>query len=262
MKKAGKKEKRMRKAGKMVGLGLSAVLLIAGGGFGYLYFNGLSGLSQGGSPGEGQIRVACVGDSVTYGHGVQNWPQNNYPAVLSELLGDAYHVGNFGVSGRAVQPDSDQPYPDCGRYEESLAYDCDILVFMMGSNDSKPENWHGGADFGAQLRRLLDSYTAQNKELRFYLCTPPTAFFTEKQTNGQTNFDIQPAIVEEIAQIVREVSKEYDCTLIDVHTLTQAHPEWFEKDGVHPDKAGARAIAQTVAEAILSETAEETGNLL
>ena len=38
--------------------------------------------------------------------------------------------------------------------------------------------------------------------------------------------------------------------MIDIHSLTTAHPEWFEKDGGHPNTEGAKAIAEAVAEAI------------
>ena len=38
----------------------------------------------------GQIRVACVGDSVTYGYGIRHRAKYNYPAVLQNLLGDGY----------------------------------------------------------------------------------------------------------------------------------------------------------------------------
>ena len=106
--------------------------------FSYLYFNGLSGIAQTSTPESGQIKVACIGDSITYGHGIKNWPKNNYPVLLQELLGDSYHVQSFGVSGRAVQDNSDQPYRALPHYEESIAYDADIIIFMMGSNDTKP----------------------------------------------------------------------------------------------------------------------------
>ena len=37
-------------------------------------------------PEEGKIRVACVGDSITYGFLVAGQPFNNYPAQLEKLL--------------------------------------------------------------------------------------------------------------------------------------------------------------------------------
>lgn len=220
--------------------------LLVGCGFAYLYFNGLSGMSNTTEASGGQIRVACVGDSITYGHGISNWPENNYPAILQDSLGDAYLVNNYGVSGRAVQPNSDQPYTALDHYQQSLAFDADIVVFMMGSNDSKPENWHGEEAFKTELLAILDSYG----DAEILLCTPATAFFLEGQTEGLTKYDIQPLVVEEIARIVRDVADERGYTLIDIHSFTADHFEWFEKDGVHPSNEGAAAIAGEIADVI------------
>lgn len=218
--------------------------------FAWLYLHGLSGMTSYSSPSDGQIRVACVGDSITYGHGIRNWPENQYPAVLSDLLGDGYHVQNFGVSGRAVQNDSDQPYTATDQYRESLEYDADILVFMMGTNDSKPENWHDVTQFKEALHRLLDSYVTPGHEPVIFLCTSTTAYFTEDAAGELAGFDIQPAVVDEIALAAAEVAVERGCHLIDIHALTADHPEWFSKDGIHPDNDGADAIARAVCDAI------------
>ena len=70
--------------------------------------------------------------------------------------------------------------------------------------------------------------------------------------NGIAGFDIQPAIVDEIAEELKEMAlnSEVVCSMIDIHTLTESHPEWFKADGIHPNKDGAKAIAETVAEVI------------
>ena len=36
----------------------------------------------------------------------------------------------------------------------------------------------------------------------------------------------------------------YPFSVIDVHSLTEAHPEWFEADGIHPNADGAKAMAE------------------
>ena len=232
----------MKKVLKILLIILLVIALVAAGGFAYLYFNGMSGVSNTTEASEGQIRVACVGDSTTYGHGISSWPKNNYPEVLQNLLGKEYHVNNYGVSSFAVQEDADRSYRTLAHYQESLSYDADYVVFMMGSNDSKPVNWKGAESFREDLLSLLDSYG----DTEIILCTLPAAFFLEGQTDGTTNHDIQPLVVEEIAEITREVAWEREYTLIDIHALTQQHPEWFEKDGVHPSNEGAAAIAQEV----------------
>jgi len=233
----------MKKVLMILGIVLLALNLLIALGFVYLYFHGLSGMSSTTEAEEGQTRVACVGDSITYGHGISNWPKNNYPVLLQGLLGDKYHVNSYGVSGRAVQPDSDQPYTALPHYQESLAYDADIVVFMMGTNDSKPENWHGADLFKEDLLALLDSYG----DAEILLCTPAASFFVDGQMEGLARHDIQPLIVEEIAQIVRDVAAERGYPLIDIHALTLEHPEWFAKDGIHPSNDGSAAIAEEVA---------------
>jgi len=113
----------------------------------------------------------------------------------------------------------------------------------MGTNDSKPENWHGADAFKEDLLALLDSYG----DTEIILCTPAASFFVDGQTEGLARHDIQPAVVEEIAQIVRDVAAEQGYMLIDIYELTAQHPEWFAKDGIHPSNEGAAAIAQEVA---------------
>ena len=227
-----------------------ALAVLMGCGFGYLYFNGMSGIARNTEPMEGQVKVACVGDSITYGHGITNWPKNNYPVLLGELLGEDYHVASFGVSGRAVQNDSDQPYRALEHYKKSLDYDADILVFMMGSNDSKPENWHGEEAFKKEVEELLNSYLVGNEDLKIYLCTPATAYFVDGYTENVTSHDIQPAVVNIIANVIEEIAWQRGYTLIDIHELTANNPQWFEKDGVHPSNDGAAAIAKAVYDAI------------
>ena len=221
---------------------LLILIVIVAGGFAYLYFNGISGMSNTTDAKDDQIKVACVGDSTTYGHGIKNWPKNNYPSVLQNLMGEKYHVNNYGVSSFAVQEDADRSYRTLPHYQESLDYAADYVVFMMGSNDSKPVNWKGADAFKTDLLSLLDTYG----DSEIILCTLPSAFFLEGQRSGVTNHDIQPLIVSEIAEITREVAQERGYTLIDIHAFTANHPEWFEKDGVHPSNEGAAAIAKEV----------------
>lgn len=239
----------MKKVGKILTVLLLVFVLLIVCGFGYLYFNGMSGMSNTTEAAEGQIKIACVGDSITYGHGTSSWPKNNYPTILQNLLGDAYHVNNYGVSSYAVQDTSDRPYMTLKHYQESLSYDADVVIFMMGSNDSKPENWISAESFQEDLLTLLDSYG----DAEIILCTPASAFFLEGQTEGVTNHDIQPLVVEQIAQITRQVAQERGYTLIDIHALTAEHPEWFSKDGVHPNNDGAAAIAEEVCSVLTQE---------
>ena len=227
-----------------------AIALISGSiGFYYFYDNGLSGLHSYTEAKEGQIRVSCVGDSVTYGHSIKNWKDNNYPAVLQGLLGEDYCVQNFGESGATVQDSGDQPYTTYKPYTESQKYLGDIVVIMIGSNDSKPENWKGEDDFKAAYRTFLGLYLTHCEKI--YICTPPATYYAEgEKEEGLMSYDIQGEVVSELTQYIREVAEEFSLPVIEISELTANHREWFSKDGVHPNNEGAKQIANAVCEAI------------
>ncbi len=240
----------MSKKKKILIIVASAVLAVLVIGFIALYSNGLSGMHNHTKAKEGQIKVACIGDSITYGHGIKGWARNNYPALLQELLGDEYHVANFGESGRTLSADGDQPYWESKQYELSLEYDADIIVIMLGTNDTKPENWVDIAHFNSEYTRLIESYKENNPDVRIILCTPAKAFFSDGKTEGITNYDIQPEHVSTIRNAVRLYGLTNNYEVIDVYDLTQNHREWFESDNVHPSNDGAKEIAELVAKKI------------
>lgn len=244
------KFKKLSRKKKVAIIASTIALVIVVGTFLFLYCNGYSGLHNHSAAKHGQIKVACVGDSVTYGHGISGWARNNYPAQLQKILGDEYHVENFGHSGTTASSKGDKPYVESPQYELSLDYNADIVVIMLGSNDTKPENWTSSLDFILEYGKIVKSYKAKNPNVRIILCTPPMAFYTDGKTSGTTNFDIRPDQVKEVMDRVRLHALTDGCELVDIYDLTKYHPEWFETDGVHPSNDGAKAIAETVADKI------------
>lgn len=229
------------------------VIMVIGGTlvFLYLYHNGLSGLYNNTEPKEGQIKVACVGDSITYGHSVSGWSKNNYPAVLQKILGDEYHVANFGVSGACVSENGNKPYTSRTVYEESIKYEPDILLIMIGSNDSKPRNWTNIETFLKEYQELLDTYLEQNKCPKVYIGICAKSYYVNGRTSGPAKFSIQPEIVDQIANALKEKYEKEDVVIVDINALTGKHSEWFEKDGIHPNKDGAKVIADEFGKKII-----------
>ncbi len=215
----------------------------------FLYQNGFSGVRKNTEIKEKQIKVACVGDSITYGFGIENWPENNYPAILQNLLGDNYHVENFGVNGCNVGRKTDSPYFTTKTYLNSLEYKADILILMLGSNDSKPNNWTSKEKFKEEYLNLLETYVKEETK-KIYLCTVSKAFFPKGRTKGLTYYGIQPEKIDIIAETIKEIAAEKGYELIDINELTSNHSSWFKKDKVHPNNEGASAIAHKVCEHI------------
>ena len=106
--------------------------------------------------GNEQIRVACVGDSITEGHGIKIQSRDDYPVVLNRILGDGYSVQNCGKSGTTVQKDADYPYWICKEFSNAVALNADIVVIKLGTNDTKPQNWNAER-FKADYQSLIDT---------------------------------------------------------------------------------------------------------
>ena len=191
------------------------------------------------------IKVACVGDSITYGYGLTS--EMSYPFKLGTYLGSNYEVMNFGEGSATMLTSGRKPYIGLDIYQQSLQYDCDIVVIMLGTNDGKEFNWEGGEPkinkFKSDLSDLIDTYRALPTHPTVYVMTSPTVF-----ENG--SYAIVPARVAEISVLQKEVAAEKDCPIIDMHTLTADQKDKFRDDYVHPEESGYDFIAQKVAEHI------------
>ncbi len=193
----------------------------------------------------GQIKVACVGDSVTYGYGIKNRAKYNYPSVLQGMLGDGYCVNNYGYSGRTVGSTADRPYANETLYQKSLAFQPDIVVFMLGSNDSKPFNWNK-TQFKKDYKALVETYRALDSRPRIYLVVPTPVY----PVNGAVKYNIDGDVLQnEIVPLTRQLADELDLPVIDMNAPFLGHPDFFS-DGCHPNRDGALLYAQLVYGAI------------
>src|SRR5436190_18515449 len=96
------------------------------------------GLAPIAAPAAAATKVACIGDSITHGAGATG--PNKYPSWLGHLLGGAYQVGNFGVSGSTMMMGPGASYWKTTTFADSKAFAPNIVVIMLGTNDSKPYN--------------------------------------------------------------------------------------------------------------------------
>lgn len=188
---------------------------------------------------EGNIKIAAVGDSITYGSGLS--ADETYPVMLSHMLGNDYWVQNYGVRSHTAMSSANLPYINSPEYQESLRFHPDIALIMLGTNDSKNINWNGPVQFREEYETLIDTYVSNNPDTRIYLMTPPKAF-NIPEAEGH----IDDSNVNEIVQVVEDIAADRSFDLIDIHQLSLGNSQWFDRDGIHPDKEGARAIAEEV----------------
>ena len=195
-----------------------------------------------------QTRIACVGDSITYGATIRDKSHDSYPAQLGTMLGRKYSVKNFGASGYTLQESCDRPYTSHKRYKKSLDFKPDVVLIMLGTNDTKPYNWISTEAFQDYYLQLILSYQELPSRPDVILMTPASVF--PENFNPAKPYKIRAGVAGEAAKAVRELAKELGLPFIDIHEVTASHPEFFLQDGVHPNELGAKAIARTVYEAL------------
>ena len=186
------------------------------------------------------IKVACVGDSITQGAGAQKG--QSYPSQLQALLGDKYKVGNFGVSGRTLLKKGDFPYWKEKKYQDALAMEPAIVIIMLGTNDTKPQNWKFEAEFDADYRELVKSFQSLKSQPKVFVCRPVPV-------PGKGNYGINEENIQKEIPRVDALAKELGCGVIDMHAALEKFPEMLP-DRVHPNTAGAGEMAKAAAQAI------------
>ena len=190
-------------------------------------------------PRAGQKRVACVGDSITYGCFVPGQPWNSYPRQLGRMLGRGYCVGNFGYTNRTALKIADHPYTAEKLYRQSLAFQPNLVLLMLGTNDTKAVNWNAEA-YARDLGELIDSYLELESRPQVFLLLPPPVF----PFCGKVRWDIRSEVLEnEVLPICRRVAEEKGVPIIDIHSAFAGRKELFV-DGCHPNARGARVIAE------------------
>jgi len=202
----------------------------------------IASLTLGCAGAETKTKVACVGDSITFGSGIKDREANSYPTQLGRMIGAAYEVRNFGNSGSTMLKKGDKPYWKQKEYAAALAFGPDLVVIKLGTNDTKPHNWKHGEEFARDYRAMIDAFRSLPSKPQIYVCLPIPAFPARWGiTDEVINRDVIPA--------VRGIAKATGAKLIDLNSPFKGKAE-LVPDKIHPNAAGATIIAESVAAAI------------
>ncbi len=190
------------------------------------------------------IRVACVGASITQGRGAT--PGHGYTDDLQALLGAKWAVSNFGVSGTTLMRVGPHPYWKEKACQAAHNLQPDVVVILLGSNDTKPSIWAHRAEYPADAVAFIESYKNLASHPRIYICRLPPVI-------PPGRYGINPANLQEELPLIDQVAKEEKIDEIDVYAALLPHRDLFP-DNVHPNDAGAAIIARTVAEALTGKS--------
>ncbi len=203
------------------------------------------------TPKQGQkVKVAFIGDSITQGVGVgaDNYATQSYPAQLQAMLGDSYHVGNFGRSSAYtlaadneynVKKDATLSYRNTQQYKDSIKFGADVVVIMMGVNDIRSMSCaEARVALKEALADLTLEYCAMESVQKVYIATSimiPSSATIYQYSDGRLQ-DVQ-----------REVASELGVDVIDIYTMTRDYMNvamHYTGDRIHPVKDSYNEMAR------------------
>mgnify|MGYP000910283254 CR=1 FL=1 len=200
---------------------------------------------------EDQRKIAIIGDSISFGAELTDEAGNysladNYANRLQTILGEEFFIKNFGVSGRTLLSTGDTPFINDPEYIVSQNFKPDVVMIMLGTNDSKSINWLGDSVatlYKADYIALINSYKTINPDVKVILMTSPTTYH-----------EIVPDHIVSgiIVPLQREIATETGSTLVDINLITKNKVELFP-DLIHPNKEGHNLIAEDVSNYVISE---------
>lgn len=187
------------------------------------------------------IKVACVGNSVTYGYGIADREHFSYPAQLQSLLGTGYEVRNFGHSSATLTHRSPMWYQKLPEFPEALKWKPDIVVIHLGLNDTDPRWWPNYADeFIPDYRALIDSFRVANPKARIWVCLmTPIMHPHHRFQSGTRDWHYMEQ------QVIAQIARGAGAGLIDLYTPLHSRPDLFP-DALHPNAEGAGIMASTI----------------
>jgi len=191
--------------------------------------------------GDPEIRIGCVGDSITYGAGIPDPEKASYPAQLGKLLGPRFIVRNFGRNGATASRNGDLPWVGTPEFQALEAFQPEVIILMLGTNDTKPQNWKGQAAFETEYRSLVATLRAVKSRPKIWACFPPPVY--------KDAWGINAATLDEVMDATEIACDRDRVPLIDINDALTGHAAMFP-DGVHPDATGAELIATTVYQAV------------
>jgi lysophospholipase L1-like esterase len=209
---------------------------------------------EGGGKEKKMIKVACIGDSITFGARLDNPENDSYPARLQKLFGEKYLVENFGVGSCTLIRKGIPTVWDQLSLIKAAAPD--IVVISLGTNDTcgmescgDRRCWEYKDEFEGDYSDLIDTLKTWPSQPKIWICAPSpmvleTPGLSAERIQGLT---IREPRLQELIGLIKKVAENKNVGFIDLNTPLKGKPELFtEQDGVHPNKDGYFAIAKLV----------------
>ncbi len=195
-----------------------------------------------------KIKVACIGNSVTYGMTHKNPAETSYPTQLQQMLGEEYEVRNFGHSGATLLSKGYRPYVNLPEYTAALEFAPDIAIIHLGLNDTDPRAWPNYRDeFYGDYMNIVKALRNKNPEVKVYICRMTPIFHWHRRFKSGTR-----DWYWQIQEVIEDIAKYEELELIDLSRYMYHRPDLMP-DALHPNEQGAGIIAGQVYSAITND---------
>lgn len=202
-----------------------------------------------------KVRIAMMGNSITYGAQLSSPSTECYPAQLSEMLSviysDTCEIMNYGVSGRTMMRNAENPLWNEGQFLSAIKYVPDICLILLGTNDSKPYRWDAwGDEFLDDYLAMIDTFKFRNPNTRFIACYPTPIWEGHPYGTTFENRHNDSVVVNCVMPAIDTVVEETGAVLIDFHTPFVDSLNLFP-DKLHPNAEGQKYLAEILYDKII-----------
>lgn len=184
------------------------------------------------------LKVVCLGDSITYGYKLPDRVAQSYPSQLAKLSHGQWQVLNSGVNGATLLHKGDIPITAQKAYQRAIRFQPDVVILLLGSNDTKDKNWKYIDEFIADHTKLVETIRDLPSHPHVITCSIPPIFgYFSNGLNEKRAKEVNGLLAQSVAASKADV--------LDIYTPMSQKPSFFV-DGIHPNISGARKIAGLV----------------
>ena len=127
------------------------------------------------------IRVACIGNSITDGYGIDMSDSRGYPALMQGELGESYYVKIMELVVERCLIMAIIHMNELA-WRDALAFQAKCCHHQTWNQMTlNPQNWKYGSEFRSDMQQMIDSLKSLPSKPKIFLCTPIKAF---KQSFG------------------------------------------------------------------------------
>lgn len=201
-----------------------------------------------------KIKIACIGNSITFGARLTDPRVESYPAVLSAMLSEKgyanYEVKNYGIGGATMLKFGT---PNLWRLLDSLKnFIPDIVIIKAGTNETVGEprrNWEHINEFEKNYSEYVAAIRKINPACRIIICSPLDMVIETEGLTAERQKDLsgrRPRIWE-LRKRIKKIAKAEQLYFLDLTKPFKGKAEFMTKtDGVHPNKEGYYYMASLV----------------